>query len=311
MQFSYREIQLEFQSMVGKLFFHFQRASISKYISFYRERVPRRQILEIIKESATVVNFNQDTLGHWREMMSEHNSIVERGERMKLLQFRVLKMSCRVSTMSWIQFQCLDLFMLQMQSRYLARLLDEFSSFGERVLRLMQESPTSLLWTIGGQIVVERESWCSFCSQMMTLLHVLGMADPSRLRLSPWPDRELLEAAALRASGVFGWFARADTTMPSVRALLSRHRAHATGNHKRIVRTAAVAASASADGRAGKRRRGGAEGAAAKAAKAAASADGRVVKRRRHPPRRAAAAGLKAGPEPVAGAPARQPMIGS
>ncbi len=69
---------------------------------------------------------------------------------------------------------------------------------------------------------MEHTSWNRLCSQMMTLLHVLGMADPSsaRLRLRPWPDRELLEAAAARARAVFGRSARADTSMPTLRGLL-------------------------------------------------------------------------------------------
>jgi hypothetical protein len=137
---------------------------------------------------------------------------------MKLLKFKS-------ANLNWIKFQNLDLFMLQMRSGYLANLLDDFSSFGERVLRLIQEAPDLLFWDIGGQIVVERTRWRKFCEQMMTLLHVLGVAGPSsaRPRLRPWPDRDLLEAAAARASGIFGRFARADTSTPSVRAPPSRH----------------------------------------------------------------------------------------
>ena len=197
------------------LFLHFQRASISKYISYRQETPPRHQVLEIIREIDTVGNINQDTFSHWKDLMSQHNRIVQRGERMALLRQRA-------TNMNWIKFGCLDLFMLQMQSRYLAKLLDGFSSFGERVLQIIQESPTSLIWTLGDEIGMERTSWSRLCAQMMTLLHVLGVADPSstRLRLSPWPDRELLEAAAARTRRVFGRFARADTAMPSVRALL-------------------------------------------------------------------------------------------
>ena len=73
--------------------------------------------------------------------------------------------------------------------------------------------------------MVERTSWYELCAQMMTLLHVLGVADPSSARpqLRPLPDRELLEEAAARARGVFGLFARADISLLSVRALPSSH----------------------------------------------------------------------------------------
>jgi hypothetical protein len=195
------------------LFLHFQRASITKYISYQQERLPRQHVMEIIKEVATVGNINQDTFSHWKELMSEHNHIVERGERMLLLPYKA-------THLNWIKFRCLDIFMLKMQSRYLAKLLNDFSTFGERVLRLIEESPASLVWNIGGQIVVERAAWYRLCTQLMTFLHVLGVADPSS-PLRPWPDHELLQAAATRARGVFGRFARADTTMPTVRALLS------------------------------------------------------------------------------------------
>ena len=171
--------------------------------------------MAIVKEIDTAGKIDQNTLGHWKALMSEHNNIVERGERMMLQQGRA-------PNMSWLKFRCLDLFMLQMQSRYLAKLLDDFSSFGERVLRLIQESPASLCWTLGGHVLMERTTWIRLCAQVMTLLHVLGMAKPysARLLLRPWPDRELLEAAAARARRVFGRFARADTSMPTIHGLL-------------------------------------------------------------------------------------------
>jgi hypothetical protein len=203
--------------MVGRLFRNFQRASITKYISYCQERLPRQQAMEIIREIDTAGNFNQDTLAYWKEWMSEHNRIVERGERMMLLQGRK-------TNMNWIKFWSLDLFMLQMRSGYMAELLNDFSRFGERVLQLIEASPNFLFWGIGGQIVVERTRWCRLCAHVMTLLHVLGVADSSaRPQRTPWPDRDLLEAAATRARGVFGRFACADISTPAVRAAPFRH----------------------------------------------------------------------------------------
>ena len=87
-------------------------------------------------------NLKQQTAILWKAWMSEHNRIVKRGERMVLLQYKNIDVK-------WLKFQYLDLFMIQMQSRYFASLLDDFSSFGERVLLLIQESPASLYWTLG------------------------------------------------------------------------------------------------------------------------------------------------------------------
>jgi hypothetical protein len=202
--------------MIGMLFLHFKRASVAKFLSIYPARIVRMpwdDIKEIVQELDTIGKFNQDTLSLWNDWMSEHNRIVERGERMMLLQ-------CRARCMSWLKYRSLDLFMLQMQCRHLAKLLTDFSSFGERVLRLIQESPGSLFWVVGGPIVVEHTRWAQLCEHMMTLLHVLGVAKPSptRRRRRLWPDRELLEAAAARVRGVFGRFARGDSAMPTIRA---------------------------------------------------------------------------------------------
>ena len=59
------------------LFLHFQRASIVKYISFREERLPRKHIIGFIKEIDTAGNFNRDTLENWKDLMSEHNRIIE------------------------------------------------------------------------------------------------------------------------------------------------------------------------------------------------------------------------------------------
>jgi hypothetical protein len=100
----------------------------------------------------------------------------------------------------------------------------------------------------------------------------------ARLRLRPWPDRDLLEAAAARARGVFGRFARrrADTSIPSVRALICR-RAPSPSNPQ--ARRAGTGPGAEPRRRAAKRRREDAEAPSPM-------------------PRRAADLDSKAGPEP-------------
>jgi hypothetical protein len=197
------------------LFSRFHRASLSRFVSFARNRLPRELIKELVVEMGTVGYINHDVMCQWNDSMLEHNRIIERGERMRLLPGR--------KSLLRMKFSCVDLYMLQMQSKLLANLLDNFSSFGERVLQLIHESPAALFWMVAGPILVERESWCRLCSQIMALLHALGMSEEhaARLELSPWPERAVLEAAAARAAGVFGLFARADATAPSVRALLS------------------------------------------------------------------------------------------
>ncbi len=147
--------------------------------------------------------------------MLEHNRIIERGQRMKLQH--------GPKNLDRMKFSCVDLYMLQMQSKHISSLLDAFSSFGERVLILIRESPAALFWIVGGPILVERVSWCRLCAHVMGLIHALGMGYQP-FQLEPWPDWALLEAAIARAAGIFGLFARADAAAPSIRSLLSQTR---------------------------------------------------------------------------------------
>ncbi len=196
------------------IFSCFQRASLSRYISFSHSRLLRTEIKELVVEVGVVGFVNQDVLRRWSSMMLEHNRIIERGQRMKLQH--------GPKNLDRLKFSCVDLYMLQMQSKHIANRLDAFSSFGERVLLLIRESPAALFWIVGGPILVERLSWCRLCAEVMALIHALGMGDQQAppLQLSPWPDRALLEAAITRATGVFGLFARADAAAPSIRSLL-------------------------------------------------------------------------------------------
>ena len=184
------------------LFCELQKASISRYISFSKQMLPRNKVKMFIREMQTVGYINKDMLKHWKVLMQEHNRILARGERLGLCS---VPMKARSLTMS-----SLDMYMVQMQSRYLAEILDDLTSFGERVIKRIGGSPMSLLWVISGPILVERRSWVRFCQQMMSLLHSMGMDGfADKLHLDPWPDRERLESSALRARQVFEIFASA------------------------------------------------------------------------------------------------------
>ena len=144
----------------------------------------------------TVGFIDKETLCQWEILMSEHNRILERGFRMGLLNGRVRGKSMR--------FSSLDHFMLQMQSKYLAGIVDDFSRFGERVTDLMKAEPNSLMWNIAGPILVERRSWSSWirlCRQMISFLQTISAQRSERCS---WPDRELLEGSMERARNMFG-----------------------------------------------------------------------------------------------------------
>ena len=142
------------------------------------------------------VGFIDDTIRkEWIGMMGAHNRILKRGATMKLLP------SCKTED---LQHSSLDLFMLQMESRHLAQILDHFSSFGEKTRSVIITEPDALFWTLSGPIIVERIHWRELCTRVMGILRYIGFEeDDFTFELSPWPDREILKASAKRALKTF------------------------------------------------------------------------------------------------------------
>jgi hypothetical protein len=196
------------------LFQHLHKASISRYISFTRERLPKCTVQKMIEEMNTVGYINGDSLSHWKVMLQEHNSLVKRGQRLKpLLHHRV----------SWIEIKSLDIYILQMQGRYLADFINDFSRFGERVVSAIQESPESPLWLITESIAIENRHWRELCAQIISFLNVIALTR-TRLMSSNFPDSADLDLATSRARRVFGPFATGSTAGAHCLARLHRKR---------------------------------------------------------------------------------------
>ena len=191
------------------LFRVIQRLSISRYLSFARERLAPANVKILIKEMKKVGYINISMLNHWIELMDEHNRILARGQKLGLSGRTIQVRSRMISS--------LDMYMLQMQSKYLAEILDDFTSFRERVVKSIAKSPASIVWGVSGAIVMERGSWMRFCQQVMSLLQIIGVGN--KAHFDAWPDRELLEASALRARRTFAPFAAA---LPGLRTISSR-----------------------------------------------------------------------------------------
>ena len=142
------------------------------------------------------VGFIGDTIRkEWIGMMGAHNRILKRGATMKLLP------SCKTED---LQHSSLDLFMLQMESRHLAQILDHFSSFGEKTRSVIITEPDALFWTLSGPIIVERIHWRELCTRVMGILRFIGFEeDDFTFELNLWPDREILRTSAKRARQTF------------------------------------------------------------------------------------------------------------
>jgi hypothetical protein len=178
---------------MSKLFQCFQRASLNRFISFKQHRLPRKTVKSLISHMQTIGYIDGDTLALWMEMMTEHNKILTRGERMNLIHSRT-KM-CR------LRYSSIGQYMVEMQCRYLAKILDEFADFGDQVLALHRTSPDALFWELKGSILMERISWCKLCTRVMSFVKVLKL---NGSRTCTWPERDLLDLAVVRAEKIFG-----------------------------------------------------------------------------------------------------------
>jgi hypothetical protein len=204
------------------LFLNFQRVSLSHFVSFTENRLPRTQIIEWFREMEYVGFISKSVLRDWKALMSQHNNLLIRGRKMRLVHGRKFR-DLRCSS--------LDHFMLQMQSGHLAKLLNDLCQFGERVIERMSEQSPDIVWIVDDQMMVERSNWHQLCRQVMNILHIIGFqaTDFGPLRFKPWPDRDVLRAAAARCRCLFGRFATADATGPSIpQRILLRRRAAAT-----------------------------------------------------------------------------------
>jgi hypothetical protein len=148
----------------------------------------------MIPEMRRVGYINSAALREWRRQMSEHNTLIRRGNKLSLLPHGIKEIID------------LDVFMLQVKAAYLAELLDSVSDFGERVTRLVQKKSTERIWTVAGQVVIEWNKWVELCSQVMDVLRLLG-CDEDCVPAANVPDQRVLNTACTRARRIFGGFA--------------------------------------------------------------------------------------------------------
>ena len=197
------------------LFREIQKASISHYISFSNDKLAPVDVRMLVREARSVGYINLGMLNHWKELMREHNRILARGHKLGLLG--------GIITVKSKMIPSLDMYMLQIQSKYLAEILDDFTSFGKRVVKSISESPAGMIWALSGAVTIEINSWVRFCQQMMSLIQTIGVDCPeNKAHLHPWPDRELLEASVARARRTFAPFAAARPGAPEIPSPLPR-----------------------------------------------------------------------------------------
>ncbi len=83
------------------LFVLLQRASLSQFISFSRNRITRNHVQIMLPEMRAAGYINHKLLRQWNSLMDEHNQIIRRGNAIKPLPWTVP------------EYSDLDLFMLK------------------------------------------------------------------------------------------------------------------------------------------------------------------------------------------------------
>ncbi len=107
-----------------------------------------------------------------------------------------------------------------MHSEQIAKVLQSLAAFGKRVGSLVLQNPTAQAWWINRDILVQRRHWLALSQSVMNLVRLLGfhvLDDHAPPPLRPWPDYDMLRAAAMDAARIFGPAGGPDRRCPFAR----------------------------------------------------------------------------------------------
>jgi hypothetical protein len=190
-----------------------RKASLLRFISFIKQRLPKRVLARKFPEIMRVFKiFGPKSLQAWSDNMLHHNTQLRRGALMRL---------CRTFNTARLMHCSLDMYMLQMHSDEIAEALDCFSSFGGRVIPLITNSPDSEVWWLSTDVSIQRHHWFELCRRVMNIVHLLGLdmnvledfqdtSDMRKHHLNPWPGQTKMFESAKAAQEIFGAYAEAD-----------------------------------------------------------------------------------------------------
>ena len=170
-----------------------------RYISYGGSRWKKARIFKLIPEAREIDNHFASPFG-WYQKMQTHNQALQRGERMRLHHnFKIKPFLCH----------SLDVFILQMHSKEIAKALISLTTFGKRVRELVQRDPLASEWWFHHDLLVQQRHWKSLCNRMVKVILLMRFFisdDSFSVQLPPshrWPDREVLVEAVSSAASVF------------------------------------------------------------------------------------------------------------
>ena len=184
-----------------------RKVSLTKYLSFSRQRLTRKKIAKIIPE-VTVVDkfFGPRSLQIWNDEMLSHNALLQRGAKMMLC--------CHFSPARLMNCS-LDIYMLHMHANSIAEVLDSLSRFGNGVMQHCD--PDQKAWWLSPEISIQQAHWFQLCRRVIDLLKLLGFEPEEwvwpNFLLEQWRSRLFL--AAMKAQETFGVFSQADSKRPA------------------------------------------------------------------------------------------------
>jgi hypothetical protein len=186
------------QDSTQKFIRYFRSASILKAVSYSSARLTIQETVAIIPEIEIVEKyFHARSLEMWSAEMRRHRTLVSRGLSMGL---------STVDRLDRLSFTSLDLFMARIQGHVLAKALDAYSTFAERVLDSISRDRDSMLWCVRGPIILTNDRWMNMCSAISNILKLLDCEDVAESNY-PWPNLRLIQDSSRRARQIFDKFA--------------------------------------------------------------------------------------------------------
>ena len=178
------------------LFMQFSKRCPLNYFSFRNQKIPRRFLVRFLPELKDLLyKFHPVALETWKMEMEMHNRMVSRGIGMGLFPRSYAKS---------LQCGTVDEFMRRHCNSDLTSALESLCCFARRIMIRISRNPGAPFWSVSGAMVITRQSWLEFCSDIASLASLVGLEDSTEtLLIERRPGYEALRAAAAQTVNQF------------------------------------------------------------------------------------------------------------
>jgi hypothetical protein len=181
-----------------KLCTSIRRASLLHFISFTKRRLRIDAITKQLPElNPSLRYFGKHSLVEWSREMSAHNLTCARAVRMGL---------CPLNKDPKLEYESLDLFLLQMHADKVADVLESWIAFAERVVPLIQSHSDAASWRLSQKLLIHRYHWFMLSKRVIDVVKTIRFLADHETH-SRWPGQDRLRSAARQAARAYGYFA--------------------------------------------------------------------------------------------------------